>query len=192
MAFSTFVPRMRMKRIYKNGRMTLRKLIATAIIVCSYIAQLSGQDSLTLRASYYSDVLHGWLMANGEPYHKDSMTCAHLTYRLGTVLKVRNLRNDKEVIVTVTDRGPYAEQYSLDLSRAAAEELDFIFNGFCPIQICAINPDLIPFRKEEEKWNITYELEYHPLRFYPLPVWQLDELAQQQRAFIFKLIKTKV
>lgn len=166
--------------------MISRKLLVFYLTFACCFTQSGAQDSLPLRASYYSDFLHGWLMANGEPYHKDSMTCAHLHYRLGTVLKVRNLRNDKEVIVKVTDRGPYAEKYSLDLSRAAAEELDFIFNGFCPIEICPINPDLIPFKKEEETQILKIELEYQPLSIFPTPVWQMDEIAQQQKVFKFK------
>lgn len=42
------------------------------------------------KASYYANRLHGRTMSNGEKYHKDSMTCAHLKYPLGTMLRVRN------------------------------------------------------------------------------------------------------
>ena len=53
-------------------------------------------------ASYYSDKLHGRRMANGQPYHRDSMTCAHLKFPFGTLLKVRNPINNRTVIVRVT------------------------------------------------------------------------------------------
>ena len=84
------------------------------------------QDTIIGKASYYSDKLHGRTMSNGRPYHRDSMTCAHLKFPFGTMLKVKNPINDKEVIVTVTDRGPYSKRYIVDLSRAAAKELGLI------------------------------------------------------------------
>ena len=43
-------------------------------------------------------------MSNGEKYHKDSLTCAHAKYALGTLLKVTNIKNGKSVVVEVTDR----------------------------------------------------------------------------------------
>lgn len=163
------------------------------VVLCTMVCMddIWAQDSNTPKASYYSDYLHGWTMANGEPYHKDSMTCAHLYYPLGTTLKVRNLRNGKEVIVTVTDRGPYAEKYSLDLSKAAAIELDFIFNGFCPVEICPIHPDLIPFRKEEKKDIPIYELVYSPVSSHSIPVWQQGSETQKLLLYSFKRKETK-
>ena len=56
------------------------------------------QDTIIGKASYYSDKLHGRTMSNGRPYHRDSMTCAHLKFPFGTMLKVKNPINDKEVI----------------------------------------------------------------------------------------------
>ena len=64
---------------------------------------LHAQDTTTGKASYYSNKLHGRRVSDGTRYNKDSMTCAHLTYPLGTYLKVRNPKNDKEVIVKVND-----------------------------------------------------------------------------------------
>ena len=81
------------------------------------------------RASYYSDKLHDNFMSNWERYNKDSMTCAHLKYPLGTLLKVRNLSNGREVIVKVTDRGPHTRRFVIDLSKAAAKKLDIIRSG---------------------------------------------------------------
>ena len=53
-------------------------------------------------ASYYADKFHGRPTASGEPYNKDSMTCAHLKYPFGTMLKVRNPINGRTVTVRVT------------------------------------------------------------------------------------------
>lgn len=125
------------------------------------------------KASYYHDALHGNKMSNGEPYHKDSMTCAHLKLPFGTMLKVRNLRNDKEVIVEVTDRGPYAKKYILDLSRAAASELGIIGRGFAPVEISIYTPAKVPFRLKDEEAEIPeLDLQHRIMAIYPEPLWQ--------------------
>ena len=86
-------------------------------------------------ASYYADKFHGRRTASGEIYNKDSMTCAHLKYPFGTILKVRNPLNDRTVYVRVTDRGPYHKHRVIDLSRAAAHELGIIQAGFSMVEI---------------------------------------------------------
>ncbi|MBQ2595264.1 MAG: septal ring lytic transglycosylase RlpA family protein [Bacteroidaceae bacterium] len=96
------------------------------------------QDTIRGRASYYSDRFEGRRMAGGGVYRKDSMTCAHRRLPFGTLLKVRNLRNDKEVIVKVTDRGPFAKRFIIDLSRAAATQLDFIRAGHTPVEVTRV------------------------------------------------------
>ena len=98
-------------------------------------------------ASYYADRFHGRRMANGQLYHRDSMTCAHLRYPLGTKLLVRNIVNGREVVVTVTDRGPYTRKFVIDLSRAAARQLDIIHYGFQPVEIFPFIAGRIPYKR---------------------------------------------
>jgi rare lipoprotein A len=72
-------------------------------------------------ASYYSDYLKGFKMANGERYDPEDLTCAHLTYPLGTILKVARKDNpDRSIMVIVVDRGPYIKGRAIDLSKRAA------------------------------------------------------------------------
>lgn len=59
------------------------------------------------KASYYSKRATGARTSSGERLHHDSLTCAHRTYPFGTLLRVTNENNGKEVIVRVTDRGPH-------------------------------------------------------------------------------------
>lgn len=92
-------------------------------------------------ASYYSHKLHGSKTSNGARYHKDSMTCAHRTFPFGTWLKVKNLKNNKEVIVKVTDRGPFARKRIIDVSYAAAKKLDFIGHGITKVEIINLGKD---------------------------------------------------
>lgn len=129
-------------------------------------------------ASYYSDKLHGRRMANGEIYHRDSMTCAHLKFPFGTMLKVRNPLNDRTVIVRVTDRGPYSKRFIIDLSRAAARELGILRAGFCMVEISPYHVNEVPYRAEEDSLLEIPELDlqYTPAATYPDPIWQRDSI----------------
>ena len=67
------------------------------------------------KASYYSKRATGARTSSGERLHHDSLTCAHRTYPFGTLLRVTNENNGKEVIVRVTDRGPRGRGRIIDL-----------------------------------------------------------------------------
>ncbi len=90
-------------------------------------------------ASFYSRHIHGHRTSDGSRYHRDSLTCAHKTYPFGTLLRVRNPENSKEVIVKVTDRGPHRRNRLIDLSWAAAKQLDIIRKGIAKVEIWEIN-----------------------------------------------------
>lgn len=136
----------------------------------------TNQGLIKGNASYYSDKLHGRRMANGEIYHRDSMTCAHLKFPFGTMLKVRNPLNDSTVIVRVTDRGPYSKRFIIDLSRAAARKLGIITAGFSMVEISPYHINQIPYRAEEDSLPEIPELDlqYTPAATYPDPIWQRD------------------
>ncbi len=108
------------------------------------------QETFKGNASYYSDKLHGRKMSNGKPYNRDSMTCAHRKLPFGTMLKVKNPKNGKEVVVEVTDRGPFSRKFILDLSRAAARELDILKAGFSMMEITVLPKTGIPYKKLTE------------------------------------------
>lgn len=136
-------------------------------------ARTCAQILTTGNASYYSDALHGRKMSNGERYHRDSMTCAHLKLPFGTMLKVRNLMNDKTVVVKVTDRGPFSKRFVLDLSRAAARQLDILGRGYVPVEISLYTPGKVPFLLEEPDVHIPeLDLQLRTLAEYPEPLWQ--------------------
>ena len=134
------------------------------------------KEVYTGNASYYSDKLHGRRMANGEPYNRDSLTCAHRKFPFGTLLKVRNPLNDRTVIVRVTDRGPFSKRFIIDLSRAAAHELGIIRAGFSMVEITPYHPNEVPYRIEEDSIPEIPELDlnYTPAATYPDPIWQSD------------------
>lgn len=162
--------------------MALKKLTLCCILATAFASHSPAQKQTTGKASYYSDKLHGRTMSNGERYHRDSMTCAHMHYPFGTLLRVRNPINGKEVVVEVTDRGPFSKRYIIDLSKAAARELGFIRQGFCQVEITRLRPNRFPFRPEGEDEIPELQLEYHDIELYPIPVWQQDSLMNKRPA----------
>jgi rare lipoprotein A len=80
-------------------------------------------------ASWYGHPYHGRPAANGEIYDMEKLTAAHLTLPFNTWLRVVNLANRKSVEVRVIDRGPFVHGRILDLSHAAAREIDLIGPG---------------------------------------------------------------
>lgn len=90
-------------------------------------------------ASWYGTKFHGNLTSNREVYDMYKMTAAHKTLPLPTYVRVRNLRNDKSVIVRVNDRGPFVHNRIIDLSYAAALKLDMVTDGTSLVEVTAIN-----------------------------------------------------
>lgn len=86
-------------------------------------------------ATFYGKKFNNRKTASGEIYRKDSMVCAHRTYPFGTLLRVKCITNNKEVIVRVIDRGPFRKNRIIDLSYAAAKELDIVRHGVKQVEI---------------------------------------------------------
>ena len=131
------------------------KRIIIVFITFLSCAFLHAQEKGT--ASYYSNRLHGRRMSDGTKYHKDSLTCAHKRYPLGSMLKVTNLKNGKSVIVKVTDR--CGSRRIIDLSYAAAKEIDIIRSGVAMVKVEKYNDRKgVPYKDEEK--NELPELDY--------------------------------
>lgn len=86
-------------------------------------------------ASYYGDEFHGRETASGEIYNKWDYTCAHRRLPFGTKIKVTNIENKKSVFVRVNDRGPFVKNRIIDLSYAAARDIDMISKGVVKVKI---------------------------------------------------------
>lgn len=86
--------------------------------------KIFGSFSITGEASYYADDFHGRRTANGQRFDMNGFTAAHKTLPFGTLLRVTNPHNNTSILVMVNDRGPYARDRVLDLSRAAARSID--------------------------------------------------------------------
>lgn len=93
------------------------------------------QSVQTGMASYYNDKFEGKLTASGEPYQAKKFTAAHLTLPFQTRVRVTNLKNNRSVVVTVNDRGPFVKGRIIDVSKAAAVKLGILNKGVAKVKM---------------------------------------------------------
>jgi rare lipoprotein A len=86
-------------------------------------------------ASYYHDSLAGNPTASGTPYRPRALTAAHQTLPLGSKVRVIDVESGRSVVVEVNDRGPFAKNRVIDLSRAAAQQIGMIQRGHADVRL---------------------------------------------------------
>jgi rare lipoprotein A len=101
----------------------------------SYQYTYEPKDIKLGKASYYASFFSGRKTANGEIYSPYKLTAAHRALPFGTVVKVTNLNNNKSVVVTINDRGPYVKGRIIDLSREAAKRIGMLHNGVVNVKV---------------------------------------------------------
>ena len=162
----------------------IRRLYITILTLLISFTALGQPESG--KASFYSKSLSGRKTASGERIHHDSLTCAHRTYPFGTLLQVTNPANGKQVIVKVTDRGPYVRGRVIDLSVRAAQELGIIAQGIAPVIVEKYQESVIPYKPEE--FFSQPELDMSTNDGSPVkPIWV--ELKEQRAKKAKKIIK---
>jgi len=87
------------------------------------------------QASWYGSEFHGLATASGTAFDMNAMTAAHRTLPLGTRVLVRNLENDRKVVVEINDRGPYIHGRDIDLSYGAARALGMVAPGVVRVEM---------------------------------------------------------
>ena len=92
----------------------------------------AGSPKFSGVAAYYSTHYHG-RTASGAPYNPNSYTAAHKTLPFGTRLHVTDKRSGRSVEVVVNDRGPFTPGRVLDLSLAAARQLQMTQRGLARV-----------------------------------------------------------
>lgn len=97
-------------------------------------------------ASWYGHPFHGRKTASGEIYNMHAHTAAHRILPMGTFLRVRNLENQREIIVRINDRGPFVKNRIIDLSYRSATEIGMIEKGTAPVEITAVKKDSVALR----------------------------------------------
>jgi rare lipoprotein A len=94
-------------------------------------------------ASYYARHFDGRITTSGEVYNPNKLTAASKTLPLGSVVELKNPKNQRIVRVKVNDRGPFIAGRSLDLSHRAADELGIVKQGVAPVRIVKIIPPAV-------------------------------------------------
>lgn len=94
-------------------------------------------------ASFYGKKFNGRRTASGEKLDNTLFTAAHRSLPFGTLVKVTNTKNNKSVIVKINDRG-ITRSRIIDLTYAAAKEIDMIRDGVVKVEIEVVNPEDIP------------------------------------------------
>ena len=98
-------------------------------------------------ASWYGPNFHGKRTANGEEYNQNAMTAAHPTLPMPTIVKVTNLENGRSIVVRINDRGPFADDRIIDLSKEAARRIDMIRNGTARVRVRVLRQETLALKR---------------------------------------------
>jgi rare lipoprotein A len=125
----------------------MRRIVPLVLLITA--AVLGAEPDLEGFASWYGGKFHGRLTSSGEVFDTNDMTAAHRTLPFGTMVKVTNLDNGKSAVVKINDRGPFVEGRIIDLSRAAAEEIDMLGQG-----VARVSLEIMAFATDKEIYAI--------------------------------------
>jgi peptidoglycan lytic transglycosylase len=115
-----------------------RPIVVVASLFAAFGCALAPQRpayDLTGLASWYGPRHQGRRMASGGSFDMYALTAAHRTLPLGTRVRVTSLENGREIVVRITDRGPYAPDRVIDLSYAAAKALGLVERGVAQVRL---------------------------------------------------------
>ena len=113
----------------------MKKFICMLALFVMAGMNVNAQRVVDGQATYYGSRSHGRKTASGETFNKNEMVCAHRTLPFGTRVRVTNKKNGRSVVVRVIDRGPFGKGKVIDLSPAAARQLDMIKAGVVPVHL---------------------------------------------------------
>jgi rare lipoprotein A len=133
--------------------------------------------SATGIASWYGMKFNKHRTSSGEPYDVFKMTAAHRTLPLPSYVKVTHLKNGRQIIVKVNDRGPFKKDRLIDLSYVAAKKLGITPMGTGLVHIEAIDP-----KKWQQQTHSTIEPPPQPEKRYILQLGAYKQLANAKKA----------
>jgi rare lipoprotein A len=107
----------------------------------------TGSSTEQGKASYYASKFDGRPTANGETFSNKELTAAHPSLAFNTLVKVTNISNGKSVVVRINDRGPHIKARVLDMSKAAAREIDMVETGIATVQLEILDSAEQPVRE---------------------------------------------
>lgn len=112
-------------------------------------------------ASWYGKKFHQKPTSSGQIYNMYGLTAAHKTLPLGAHVKVTNLKNQKEIILTINDRGPFVEGRIIDLSYGAAKAIGMVQDGIVPVRVEAVQLASKEFTEGQERFKVEHIKNFH-------------------------------
>jgi rare lipoprotein A len=106
----------------------------------TYVPARDDDYDATGISSWYGPNFHGRPTANGEIFDQNALTAAHPTLPIPAMIEVTNLENGRSTVLRLNDRGPFARDRILDVSRAAAVELGFLQQGTARVRVRYLGP----------------------------------------------------
>lgn len=143
-------------------------------------------------ASWYGTKFHKKRTSSGDPYDMYAMTAAHKTLPLPSYVRVKNVRNGKEAIVKINDRGPFRSDRIIDLSYAAATKLGLLPTGTAVVEVESIGANGVKSRQLARYYiqvgafsnrNTAVQMRARVRQFTALPV----DVERYQKHFIVKV-----
>ncbi len=122
------------------------KLMFPLVLAFSVLPVFGMQEGL---ASWYGGKFNGRKTSSGEIFDTNDKTAAHRTLPFGAIVKVVNVENGKSTVVKINDRGPFVEGRIIDLSRAAAQDLDMVAKG-----VARVSLEVLDFARERDLYAI--------------------------------------
>ena len=154
---------------FSDNNIMKKKILITLLFAASFFLFAKNLYKEIAVASFYGEDFDGKLTSNGELFDMNDYTCAHRTLPFDTMLCITNLANGKSVKVRVNDRGPFVLGREIDLSTAAAKELDMTKNGTTNvmIEVIKLGPDTALSQQTAEKAKLLMagkksKTESHP------------------------------
>jgi len=115
---------------------SIKLFISSLLLILIFPVYVNGEGYYQRGlASWYGKTHHGKKTASGDKFNMYDNTAAHRTLPFGSMLLVRNVENNKEVIVHVNDRGPFYSKRIIDLSFASASALEITDEGLGVVEI---------------------------------------------------------
>ena len=118
--------------------MRFKTCITLLVFLLQFFCQKGYSDDYPHKiglASWYGGKFHGRKTASGRDFNMYAYTAAHNFLPFGTIVRVVNLKNGKDVFVRIIDRGPNSKRRLIDLSHAAANSIGLIKNGIAKVRI---------------------------------------------------------
>lgn len=121
-----------------------------------WLKRAQESEIMSGKASWYGRDFHGGATASGLNYDMYTFTAAHRTLPMGTVVRVTDQKNGKSVMVCVTDRGPFVRGRIIDLSYAAAQQLDIDDRGVSKVKLEVVSDESGTPLQPDEAFFVRY------------------------------------